>query len=190
MDQATTARPALWTAPTRKPAGRFDLVSIGLHWLTVLLVAGQFTAALLVDQLPEMATSMLTVHRSMGVATWLVVAGRVVWRRRFARPPPFPPSMPAWQRRAATANELGLYALLLLQPLTGLGDTLLRGRPFQLWLWRVPALMARDKPMSHALHSAHELGAVALAALIGLHVAAAIFHGVLRRDGVLQRMTP
>ena len=174
-------------------AGRFDNVSIGLHWLTVLLVAAQFTTALiLVTGGADSPTGRLlfAIHRSGGVATWLVVVGRLVWRARFARLPPFPASMPKLQQHVAQANEYGLYALLALQPVTGLGDTVFRGHPFVLFGLTVPRLVRPDKTVFHAFHAAHELGAIALALLIALHAGAAIFHGLVLRDGVLQRMLP
>jgi superoxide oxidase len=180
-------------APAKPDAGRFDQVSIALHWLTLLLVSGQLTTAWLLSQAGDdgaVAVTLLTVHRSFGLITWAVVAGRLAWRLRFARQPPFPASMSKPQQWAATLNEYGLYLLLLLQPLTGLGDTVFRGRPFMLVIWRVPPLMHADKPVFHALHALHELGAVALLGLIGLHAAAALLHSVVLRDGVLQRMLP
>jgi cytochrome b561 len=181
-------------APAKPKAGRFDQVSIALHWLTLLLVIGQLTTAwLLLSQAGDdgaAVASLLTAHRSMGLIAWGVVLGRLVWRLRFAHQPPFPASMSKAQQWAATFNEYGLYLLLLLQPLTGLGDTLFRGRPFTLVIWRVPSLLYADKPVFHALHALHELGAIALLALIGLHAAAALMHGIVLRDGVLQRMLP
>jgi cytochrome b561 len=172
-------------------AGRFDQVSIALHWLTLALVVGQLTTAWLIDAADnDAAVRLLTIHRSLGLATWCVVVSRLAWRLRFARLPPFPASMPKLQQSAAKLNEYGLYAVLLLQPLTGLGDTVFRGRPFTLIVWRIPALTPPDKPLFHALHALHELGAVALLALIGLHAGAALLHGLVLRDGVLQRMLP
>ena len=127
---------------------------------------------------------------SMGVITWFVGAFRLLWRLRFAKLPPFPASMPKWQQLTAKANEYGLYGLLLVQPITGLGDTVFRGRPFIFVIWKVPALTHVDKPVFHAFHAAHEIGAIALLALIGFHAVAALIHGVVLRDGVLQRMLP
>ena len=178
-------------AKSRPQAGRFDQLSIALHWLTLLLVTGQLTTAWLLVQAGSVdAASLLTVHRSLGLVTWGVVAGRLTWRLRFAHQPPFPASMSKPQQWTATLNEYGLYLLLLLQPLTGLGDTVFRGRPFTLVIWRAPPLLHADKPVFHALHAVHELGAVALLGLIGLHAAAALLHGVILRDGVLRRMLP
>ena len=183
-------------SPSGKPAaeaGRFDRTSLALHWLTVLLVIAQLTTAWLLSQAGDdagAAVTLLVVHRSTGVLIWLVVAGRLVWRSRFADLPPFPASMPRLQQAIAKANEYGLYTLLLVQPLTGLGDTLFRGHAFSLFVWRVPALLATDKALYRGFHAAHEVGALALLALIGLHAAAALFHGLILRDGVLQRMLP
>src|SRR5579872_5053691 len=183
----------LLTARVSSRAGRFDQLAIGLHWLTLLLVIAQLTTAWLLSQSDDdgaAAAGLLALHRSIGLLTWLVVIGRLIWRARFAHKPPFPASMSKPQQCAAMLNEYGLYALLLLQPLTGLGDTLFRGKPFALAIWRMPPLLHADKPMFHTLHALHEWGAIALLALIGLHTAAALLHGVVLRDGVLQRMLP
>jgi superoxide oxidase len=171
-------------------AGRFDRTSIAVHWLTVALVAAQFTTAWLANANDGEAAQFMFAHRSTGILTWIVVVFRLIWRQRFAHLPPFPASMPKLQQQIAKLNEYALYALLLLQPLTGLGNTLLHGRPFRLFVWHVPAWFAPDKAIWNAFQRLHELGAWMLLALIGLHAAAALFHGLILRDGVLQRMLP
>src|SRR5262249_53524595 len=93
-------------------AGRFDQVSILLHWLTVLLVIEQLTTAWLLSQGYGFAPVLLTTHRSLGVLTAIVVFLRLLWRRRFAYLPPFPDTMPKLQQRVAKLNEYSLYALL------------------------------------------------------------------------------
>jgi cytochrome b561 len=174
-----------------KQTARFDDVSQALHWLTVLLVIGQFISGLLHEQRHGAAAELLlTFHRSAGMATWIVVVTRLLWRRWFAYLPPFPAAMPKAQQWVAKLNEYGLYLLLLLQPLTGLATMVLFGHPFTLFLWQMPALMAQNKPLAHMLKEMHETGAWILAVLIGLHAAAALFHGLVLRDRVLQRMLP
>ncbi len=176
-------------------SGRFDPMSIVLHWLTVLLIIGQFTTAWLHEAVghgtgTSLALAILATHRTMGVLTWTVGLARLAWRRRFAYLPPFPESMPKLQQSIAKANEYGLYVLLLVQPITGLGDVVFHGHPFTLFIWHVPALLAPDASIRNLFQEAHELGAKALLALIGLHAGAALFHGLVLRDGVLQRMLP
>jgi cytochrome b561 len=172
---------------------RFDHISIALHWLTVLLVVILFSTAWLretVDHNSDLAMTLLVTHRNSGMLVWIVGVFRLVWRHKFADLPPFPASMPKFQQIVAKANEYGLYLLLLVQPITGLGRVLLRGRPFDLFLWQVPALFAENDSIRHQLAEAHEIGASVLLALIGLHAGAALFHRLVLRDGVLQRMLP
>jgi len=170
---------------------RFDILTIGLHWATVTLIAGMFASAwLLLASHREHAAMLLTVHRSLGVVTWAVAIVRLGWRFSFAYLPPFPQSMPKLQQRLAKVSEYGLYALLLFQPLTGLAQSLTRGRHFMLLAWQVPEVMAGDKPLTALIHQIHALSAWVLLGLIGLHVLAALFHRFVLKDEVLQSMLP
>jgi superoxide oxidase len=170
---------------------RFDIVTIGLHWATVILIAGLFGSAwLLLASDREHAAILLTVHRSLGVVTWAVAIIRLGWRLSYAYLPPFPQNMPKGQQRLAKTSEYGLYALLLLQPLIGLAQSLTRGRHFMLFAWQVPKVMAGDKPLTVLFHQIHTLSAWVLLGLIGLHILAALFHRFVLRDEVLQSMLP
>jgi cytochrome b561 len=172
---------------------RFDQTSIILHWLTVLLIVVQFVsiwARETVDHHGNLAVTLLSLHRSAGVLIWIVVVTRLCWRRYFAYLPPFPPSMPRFQQILAKANEYGLYILLLAMPITGLARVLLRGEPFELFVWEIPALLEPDPAIRSVFVQAHAIGAKALMVLIALHAGAALFHRLVLRDGVLQRMLP
>jgi len=107
---------------------------MALHWATVALIVGLFASGwrlgLATDR--EQEEAFLYLHRSLGVLTWLTAFCRVVWRLAFAYAPALPAATPAIQKRLARANEVALYALLLIQPLTGLAQSLTRGRPFPL----------------------------------------------------------
>lgn len=178
---------------TTAESARFDQTSIALHWLTVILIVAQFASAWLheaIDHETSFAMVLLTMHRTTGGLTWIVAVARLVWRRYFAHLPPFPPSMPKLQQSIAKTNEYGLYALLLVQPITGLGNVLFHGRPFSLLIWEVPALLESNPAIRGVFVEAHEFGAKALVVLIGLHAGAALFHHLVLRDGVLQRMLP
>jgi cytochrome b561 len=138
----------------------------------------------------EHAAILLNVHRSLGVVTWAVAIVRLAWRFSFAYLPPFPETMPRAQQRFAKASEYGLYALLLLQPLTGLAQSLARGRSFMLFEWQVPKVMAGNKALTLLFHQIHTVSAWLLLGLIGLHVLAALFHRLVLKDEVLQSMLP
>jgi superoxide oxidase len=173
--------------------GRFDQVSIALHWLTVLLIVVQYGSLWLHEaahHASNLAVASLSVHRSIGMLTWIVAVARLVWRRHFADLPPFPPDMPKFQQVIAKTNEYGLYILLLVQPITGLARVLLRGQPFELFFWEVPELFQPNPAIRALFVEAHEIGGNALLILIGLHAGAALFHRLVLRDGVLRRMQP
>ena len=90
----------------------------------------------------------------------------------------------------ARLSEYALYALLLIQPVTGFAQTILRGRPFEVFAWSIPPLVARDVGLMGIFRAAHEIGAWCLLALAGLHAAAALVHHFILRDDVLEAMAP
>jgi cytochrome b561 len=170
---------------------RFDRVTIAIHWTTMLLIVAMFATAWLRESVSgEAAAPLLAVHRSIGLLLWALTVARLAWRRTAASVPPLPESMARAQKLAARATEYALYGLLILQPLTGFADSVLRGRPFDLLLFTLPALTARHRGLSHAMHGLHENGAWLLLALIGLHTAAALFHRLVLKDRVLASILP
>jgi cytochrome b561 len=175
---------------TRRPP--FDSVTIGFHWATVLIVLAAFASAWLhsLSHDDVLRPLLLQIHRSLGVTIWVATVLRLTWRLTHAKLPPFPSDMTKIHRNIVKASEYGLYALLVSQPATGLGATLLRGRPFGIFLGRIPQLMPEDTALRAAFHLAHQIGAWALGALVAGHAAAALIHHFVLRDDVLHCMAP
>lgn len=171
---------------------RFDAVTIGLHWLTVMLIVGLFASiwSLQSAEHDAVAGPLLSIHRSLGSVMWGVALCRLGWRLTRAYLPPFPPTMGKAQQWAARLSEYGLYALLLIQPVSGLAQSFTRGKPFAVLGLEVPAVMARSNDLTSLFHEIHENMAWALLGLIALHVLAAILHRIVLKDGVLQSMLP
>jgi cytochrome b561 len=170
----------------------FDGVTIGLHWATVFIVLATFASAWLHSQSHDdfLKPLLLQIHRSLGVTIWVATVLRLAWRLTHARLPPFPSDMTKIHRNIVKVSEYCLYALLLSQPATGLGATLLRGRPFAIFLGRIPQLMTEETALRAAFHLAHQIGAWALGGLVAGHAAAALIHHFVLRDDVLQCMAP
>jgi superoxide oxidase len=124
------------------------------------------------------------------VPIWALTAFRLGWRLTRASMPEFPVSMTASQRLIVRLSEYSLYALLLLQPVTGLCQTLLEGRPFEVFGWQAPAILAEDLRLAGVFHETHELGAWCLIALVSVHALAALIHHFILRDDVLETMAP
>jgi cytochrome b561 len=178
-------------APGRLARPPFDPLTMLLQWTALLLVIGQFATAWSIDRLaPPMAVALLTVHRSAGVVLWTLMALRLVWRITGMRIPPPPSGMTRWHIAGVHMSEYGLYALLLVQPLTGMADTLFRGRAFNMFIWRVPAMLTRNRPYAGLAHTLHIYGAYLLAAAIAVHAIAALAHHFVLKDQVLVGMLP
>lgn len=170
----------------------FDAVTMCLHWLTLALIASLFATAWLHENAEggEGAAALLQLHRSLGIVVWAVSAARLVWRHTGAYLPPFPVRMRRAHRIMAKTSEYLLYALLLLQPMTGVAQTVLRGRNFKVFLVDVGPLAARNNDLTHIFHDMHEIGGSILLLAIGLHASAALIHHFYWKDGVLRSMLP
>lgn len=183
-------------APTQvdgvRQSDRFDSLTIAIHWSTLLLVLMVFAAAWTFGRATDAATAgnALLVHRSAGVLLWALTLFRLGWKHSLGRTAALPHTVSRLQRAAARANEFGLYALLVLQPITGFLQSALRGKPFPLLGFSFPAIVARDRAWTKIFHNIHGITAWALLGLIAPHASAALFHHFALRDGVLRAMLP
>jgi cytochrome b561 len=170
----------------------FDGVTIAFHWTTVVLVLALLTTALLHAQWHDDATKalLLRIHRSLGVIVWMTTAFRLIWRMTNAELPPFPDDMTRKHRALVQISEYCLYALLLIQPITGLSATITRGRSFVLFWWHIPQLMPHYPTLQAALLLVHGIGAGTLGVLITGHAVTALIHYFVLHDNVLRRMAP
>jgi superoxide oxidase len=189
IQEHSAAGPSEVQGPARR---QFDSVTVMAHWITLLLVLVLVATGLMHGQLEDRpwAPSLLWAHRSLGVIIWTITIARLTWRLTGAKFPEFPSSMTRLHRLGARLSEYGLYALLLIQPLSGLEQTISRGKPFELLLWTVPALVPQDLGHVVLFYALHKLGAWCFIGLVSLHAAAALFHHFVRRDDVLEAMAP
>jgi cytochrome b561 len=171
---------------------RYGAPAIALHWLVAALVLATFPLGLYMTGMPlsPRKLQLISYHKWIGVTVFALAWLRLAWRLH--RPaPPFPPSMAMWQQRAAHAVHGLLYVLLIAIPLSGWLYSSASGVPtVYLGLWQLPDLVDRDKALAGTLRGAHRTLNWTLAALVALHVLAALKHQLLDRDGLLHRMLP
>jgi len=119
-------------------------------------------------------------------------AARLAWRAAGHRPPPLPAHTPPWQRHAYRATHFAFYALFFIVPLLGWAYTSAVGLPVVLFgALPLPDFVPRDKPFGEeVLKPLHALASYLLAAVVALHVAAAMKHQFVDRDHLLARMLP
>jgi cytochrome b561 len=135
--------------------------------------------------------TLINLHLSFGIVILAIAALRLGWRLTHAEPPP-EDGLPPWQVQSARIVHWLLYLLLFVVPILGWMNASFRGFPVTLFgLIELPKLMATRTPGFAWTGDVHGLLATyALLALVGLHAAAALYHGLVRRDRVLQRMLP
>ena len=187
----------------RSPASRrYNGVAMTLHWLIGALLIGNILLAwyfYTLTGLPKIPP--IQVHKSIGITVLLLSLVRLGWRLAVP-PPPLPRSVEGWSRIAAGAVYVLFYAVMIGMPLSGWAlssaSAIIRFKPIILygvvpwptitWLSHLPP--AQMKQAHETFVAIHELLAKLAYALIVLHVAAALRHLVLLRDGVMGRMVP
>lgn len=169
----------------------YTRTAIALHWLTaVLIVANLALGVSMVElELSPLKLRLFSYHKWIGITVFIVASLRLAWRQ--LHPPPPPVAMPDWQRRAATVTHAVLYILMFAIPLSGWIYSSATGVSVAyLGLLPLPDLVPKNKALAGVLKAVHVTLNSGLAALVILHVGAALKHHVRDRDGVLPRMLP
>jgi cytochrome b561 len=176
------------TAVYRAGARRFHWITAGFVFLLVpvgLYMVSRGAAT----NFDALTNTLYSWHKLGGfILLWIVLA-RLAYRFSVGAPPD-EPTLEPWQRIAAHVNHWGLYALLVVVPLLGWYATSLYPALTVVGGLTLPAIAAPDQKMSETVFFFHKLGAILLALGVLVHVGAALFHHVVRKDNVLRRMLP
>lgn len=171
---------------------RFSFISIGLHWLMLLLLAAVYASMELREIFPKGSDpreALKVWHYMLGLSVFLLVWVRLVARFVYATPA-IQPAPPNWQVYLARATHIALYALMVAMPLIGWVLLSAEGKPIPFFGLQLPALVSENKPLADQIKEVHEFIGTAGYFLIGLHTIAALFHHYVVRDNTLRRMLP
>ena len=173
------------------PAARFTPLQRGLHWIMALcILAMLFVGVHMVATITPKYLTLIAIHKPLGLVILGLALIRLVVRLRSGAPP-LPADLPEPMKLGAHLSHYALYALMIALPLIGWSMLSAAGYPVVLWggLWLPPIA-----PQSDSLHTllwhAHVYLALLFFAVILLHVAAALFHALVRRDDVFEAMAP
>jgi cytochrome b561 len=134
--------------------------------------------------------TLVSIHRPLGIAILMLVVVRFV-NRLISPPPPFPATMSALERRAATASELAMYGLMLVLPLIGWGMLSAARYPIVLYgSVHLPFILPHSPLLYAVLRKAHSVLAYLFFFTFMAHLSAILFHTLIVRDGMLKRMAP
>jgi cytochrome b561 len=168
---------------------RFTPLQRALHWLmAVSILAMLFIGVGMASTVAPKYLTLVAIHKPLGIAILVLALIRLGVRLRYGAPP-LPADLPEPMKLAAHLSHYALYALMIAMPLIGWAMLSAADYPVVLWpsVW-LPQIIPQSAGLHTALWNAHFYLAFLFFALILMHVAAALFHALIRRDGVFDSM--
>ncbi|MEO8599397.1 MAG: cytochrome b [bacterium] len=171
---------------------RYGALSIGLHWLMLLLLIAVYATIELRDIYPKgsaLRDGMKAWHFMLGLSVFSLVWIRLA-ARLLSTVPDIKPPLSLWVARSSSAMHVTLYFFMIAMPLLGWLMLSAAGKPIPFFGFELPALIAANKAYATQIKDIHEtLGTIGYF-LIGLHAAAGLFHHYWVGDNTLKRMLP
>ena len=168
---------------------RFSPLQRLLHWLmAVCILAMLFIGVGMVSTVTPKFLPLVSIHKSLGIAILVLALIRLGVRLLYGAPP-LPVDLPEPMKLAAHLSHYALYALMIGMPL--IGWAMLSAAAYTVVVFGriyLPAILPQSDSLHAWLWDAHFCLAFAFFALVLMHVAAALFHALVRRDGVFQTM--
>ena len=172
-------------------ADSYSRTAIVLHWLIALLVLGQLALGWWMIDIPKQPVGVrawwFNLHKSIGITIGVLVIVRIYWRLTHPAPP-LPDTLPSWQRAAAKVSHFGLYACLLIMPVTGYLGSNFTKYPIKYFGYAIPHWGWDAPPLKELMSQIHFATVVVFVILIAVHLLAAFKHLLISRDRVFQRM--
>jgi cytochrome b561 len=170
---------------------RFSLLQRALHWLMAICILSMlFIGVGMVSTVMPKYLTLVSIHKPLGIAILVLALIRLAVRLRYGAPS-LPADLPEPMKLAAQLSHYALYALMIAMPLIGWGMLSAAAYPVVLYGGvHLPAILPQSDGLHTLLWNAHFYLAFAFFALILMHLAAALFHALVRRDGVFDAMAP
>jgi len=170
---------------------RFNPLQRTLHWvMAVCILAMLFIGVGMVSTVAPEYLTLVNIHKPLGILILILALIRLIVRLTYGAPP-LPLDLPEPMKLAAYLSHYALYALMIAMPLIGWAMLSAAEYPVAIWpgIW-LPQILPRNPALHTLLWNAHFYLAFLFFALILMHLAAALFHGLIRRDGVFYSMAP
>ena len=171
---------------------RYGSLSIGIHWLMLLLfiaVYGSIELRVLYEKGSDPREALKAWHFMLGLLVFALVWLRIA--ARLSGPTPnIQPAPDKVQQLSAKLLHLALYALMIGMPLTGWLVLSASGKVIPFFGLELPALIGENKDLAKQIKEVHEFVGTTGYFFLGLHVIAALYHHHIKRDNTLTRILP
>lgn len=175
--------------PTPRTYGTISRLN---HWIIAIAMIGMLAFGLYLSfgGLPREAKGpLMAIHKSIGVLILIFGIWRVGFRMVQGFPAPLPSTGPAWQMTAAKITHWVLLAAILLLPISGIAGSVFRGRAVDVFGWFSIPARAESATIAQIASNFHGAAGKVIAALVLIHIAAALKHHYIDKDATLRRMT-
>jgi len=173
-------------------APRYPIAVIVLHWATAAAVVGLVVLGWWMQTIPKdpvgPRADAYNLHKSIGLTVLVLMLIRLGWRISH-RPPELPP-LPPWQAWAARTVHALLYVLMFADAFSGYLGSAVSGFPVKFFGVVLPAWAPASPILKEACSIVHLVSSWGLVIVIGIHLAATLYHQWVLRDGLLWRMWP
>jgi cytochrome b561 len=169
---------------------QFAWLSRILHWLMAAMILTMLFIGVAMVASVGNYHKLVSLHRPLGIAILILAIVRII-NRKFTTLPPFPSTMSPMERRVATASEKLLYALMILLPLVGWGMLSAGNYPIVMFgPVHLPPILPAHPMLFAVLRKTHTVLAFLLFFTFLAHLTAVLFHTLVIRDRLLNRMVP
>ncbi|WP_233272770.1 cytochrome b [Paraburkholderia acidisoli] len=172
------------------PATRFSPLQRALHWLmAICILAMLFIGVGMVSTIHAKYLSLVSIHKPLGILILVLALVRLAVRL-VCGAPALPANMPEPMKLAAHLSHLAFYVLMIALPLLGWAMLSAGDYPVVVAGLRLMPIAPPSNALHTLLWNAHRFLAILFFFLIVMHFSAALFHALVRRDGVFEAMAP
>lgn len=171
---------------------RYHKLTIGLHWLMLLLLIAVYASMELREFFPKGSDprkAMKMWHFMLGLSVLAFALIRLLVRVT-NQTPPIVPSLPKWQAIISNVMHIALYGLMIGMPIAGWLILSGEGQVIPFFGFELPALMAPNEALADQIAELHETFGQVGYFLIGFHALAGLYHHYVVKDNTLRRMLP
>jgi cytochrome b561 len=187
------AKAATTGAAAPRRVATYDSTAQAVHWLVAALAVIAVPLGWAIAGAPRNTPQrdlILLLHRSVGLTILAAMIFRTGWRWHHP-PPPLPPVLPRLERAVARLTHFVLYLFLVLMPLAGYLNAAAAGHTVDFFgVVSIPPLLPENDRLSQVAIAIHLVGQYPLYLFVALHIAGALFHGAVKRDGIVERILP